>query len=103
MKLSGACPKCRGTAIVHLPVVADAGDWFGDGEGTSTKRRAGHPVPRAIALVFKKATGGLFSSDTYTPTAETEAYVCTACGYLEEYVKDAATIPWAEVDGARRR
>jgi len=103
MKTSGACPKCRGTSVVHLPVVNDAGDWFGDGEGPASKRTGGHPVPRALGLVFKKASGGLFSSDSYAPAAETEAFVCTACGYVEEYVKSAASVPWGDVVGARRR
>lgn len=103
MKRSNVCPKCQGVAIVHLPVVTDAGDWAGDSEGTLNDRRGIHHVSRALGLVFKKSAGGLFDSDTYTPVAETEAYICTGCGYAEEYVKDAASVPWGDVVGAVRR
>lgn len=35
---------------------------------------------------------GMLSSEEHS--AEVEAFVCTECGYLEEYVKAPADVPW---------
>lgn len=97
MKFSQECPKCKGRKIVHLKVMSDSGDWHGAGSGSQDQRAGSHHVPRHIALVFTKGTGGFFSADSHTPVAATEGYVCANCGYLEEYVKNVADIPWDNV------
>jgi len=30
-------------------------------------------------------------------SADAEAYVCTECGYFEEYVKDPGAVPWEKL------
>lgn len=39
--------------------------------------------------------GGFFSKKEYR--ADVEAYVCTECGYFEEYVKNPADVEWEKL------
>jgi 8-oxo-dGTP pyrophosphatase MutT (NUDIX family) len=95
------CPKCGGEKIMRLDFVGDAGDWTGYGDGTPDKRAGAHHVPRRV-LIEKRTSVGLFGgkSESYEATGETEAYVCVACGYLEEYLAKPASIRWDAVSGA---
>ena len=81
MKKTGRCPKCDGNKLGVITRVRDQGDRGID------RRHVGTTTSRGIFLVAKD------------PVGEVEAYVCTECGYFEEYVRDAAKIPWAVVDG----
>ena len=74
MRESGVCPKCQGTKIGHLGRVVD---WD---RGAVERRLAQGRVGRMSA---------------YGPV---EAYICTECGFFEEYVKDPATVPWTSLD-----
>jgi predicted nucleic-acid-binding Zn-ribbon protein len=101
MKLTGTCPKCQGKRVVHLEVVADAGDWSGSGYGGVTTRQGGPFVPRQV-LMRRIQSSGLFGRtvETETATGEVEAYACADCGYFEEYLKDPSRIPWKEIANA---
>ena len=72
---SGTCPKCQGTKIGHVPILVD---W----DRGAHRRRLG------------KGTVGRM-----TAYGEIEAYVCTQCGFFEEYVKTPGAVPWTSIDG----
>ena len=81
MKKNRKCWKCGCQNIIHLQSVAD-----------NNARAAGNPYTgRAIAFAGKHR---LLSQ---TGAAFTEAFVCTGCGFFEEYVKDPQSVPWAEL------
>jgi hypothetical protein len=86
---------------MHLQYVGDDGEWTGSGAGGLTSRSGEHLVARSV-LMRRNAAPGLFggTSTEYTPTGETEGYVCTECGYLEEYVKSTREIAWDSIEGA---
>jgi len=71
----GTCPKCNGVAIGHLPVLVD---WD---RGAHKRRLAKGKIGRMSAY------------------GEVEAYVCTECGYFEEFVRDPKSVPWTNMDG----
>jgi len=89
---------------VRLSHVLDAADWLGAGDAhPPSRRRPLHPVRRQIAAVIRRTMMlGVFRTTDAEYTAQTEAYVCSDCGFLEEYVIGAAEIPWQDVDGATR-
>lgn len=101
MRASGECPKCGGRRIIRLPRVADASDQGGTTAGDMTRRNGCTLVPRQIA---ERAVteSGLFGNSTlrYVGACPTEAYVCSGCGFVEEYVKDVENIDWTEIHGA---
>ncbi len=76
MKKSGSCPKCQGRRIGRLAGVPDQTKGGG---------------LRAIAE----------EKDTWFATYHglVEAYVCTECGYFEEYVFAAGDVPWEKLLG----
>jgi hypothetical protein len=37
----------------------------------------------------------------YAHRGEIEAFVCTDCGYFEEYVRNPQSIPWSTMKGFR--
>lgn len=86
---------------MHLASVGDAGDWVGSGSGTVDARSPAHLTPRRIFLAATTTTG-LFggTSQQLSAAGETEAFVCTRCGYLEEYLKSPRDIDWSAVVGA---
>lgn len=102
MKHTAICPRCQCDRIMHVAQVADAGDWFGSGDGDLSTRSGGHPVPREV-LTVRRTTKGLFGgeSESVGTGGATEAYVCTACGYFEEYLREPHRIDWSRVDGAK--
>jgi len=78
MKTSKKCPKCGSKKVGHLDTVMDD---------------IGHskPQPRKLA---ESLDGGAWQLGPRTAfSANVEAYVCTECGYFEEYVKGAK--PWS--------
>lgn len=100
MKRTHRCPKCSSQRIVLLPHVLDAADWSGAGNACDpAQREAQNPVRRQLAVVARRGSHW-FQSTVVEHTADTEAYVCTECGYFEEYVKNPQAIPWGEVEGA---
>lgn len=101
MKLDGRCPKCGSEKVMRLAVIGDASDWVGSGGGAPTERQGQQLVPRQI-LATQTQTRGLFggTSLSWAEGGRTEGYVCVGCGYLEEYLVDAASIDWSQVVGA---
>jgi predicted nucleic-acid-binding Zn-ribbon protein len=81
MKTSGKCGKCGGTRIGRFEHVAD-----------ETDATTG---PGRTRSLWWQREGGFFSSKELR--ADVEAYVCTACGYFEEYVKDPKSVPWEKL------
>lgn len=79
MRGSTHCIKCGSAAIGHVSRVLD-----------DTGQRG------------VKATAMLGVDDTTGHGAgPLEAFVCTACGYLETYVKNPATVPFEKLRGFR--
>lgn len=81
MKKTGRCSKCDGDKLGVITQVRD------QGERGIERRHVGTSTTRGLLL---------WRTD---PVGEVEAYVCTECGYFEEYVRDAAKIPWNVLDG----
>ena len=75
------CPKCEGIKIGHLASVPDLGD--------HAKARASDQ--RAIGRMYYHDHEGDRRMQRMAPV---EAYVCTECGYFEEYVINPEAIPW---------
>jgi predicted nucleic-acid-binding Zn-ribbon protein len=88
MKASKQCPKCDSLKVGYLEQVLDAVD-----PGTR-----GHKP----AIVGKTPVETKFFGTTIEGVAdagELEAYICTACGYYETYVKQPASVPFDKLDG----
>jgi predicted nucleic-acid-binding Zn-ribbon protein len=85
MKKSGVCPKCNGQRVGRMAYVADESD------ATTEPGRK-----RSLWWQLEK-TGGFFSMPDQH-RADVEAYVCTQCGYFEEYVKDAHLVEWEKLE-----
>jgi len=81
MKTSGKCAKCGGTRVGRFEYVADETDAT---TGPGQKRS-----------LWWQMEGGFFSKTRIG--ADAEAYVCTECGYFEEYVKDPGAVPWEKL------
>lgn len=75
MRKSGICLKCGSNQVGHLSRVVD---WD---RGAVERRLAQGRVGRMSA---------------YGPV---EAYVCTSCGFFEEYVKHPEEVPWERLEG----
>jgi hypothetical protein len=85
MKKTWKCPKCESTRIGYLETLPD-----GSHGHCSTERKIGEaPV------------GTFFGLTGYRATAPVEAFVCTACGYFEEYVSNPGAVPWDSLRGFR--
>jgi len=80
MRTSDKCIKCGSLAIGHLSRLLDD-----TGERGATFATA----VLGVDATTRHAAGPL------------EAYVCTACGYLETYVKDPPSVPFAKLRGFR--
>jgi hypothetical protein len=80
MRRSNKCTKCGSLAIGHL------------------SRRFDDRGERGGQL-----TGAMLGIDGTTRhgAGPLEAFVCTECGYLETYVIDPATVPFASLQGFR--
>ncbi len=77
MKRTWQCPKCQAKAVGYFEKVMDKG-------AVTHKARA-----REIARNRDGTTG------------QVEAFVCTACGYFEEYLKNPEQIQWNTLEGFR--
>ena len=74
MKQSHSCPKCGCRKLLYIAEVADRYDRSPSSNGVAM-----------IARTKKGKLGGYAAG-------ELEAYVCSACGYCEQYVKDLASL-----------
>ena len=83
MKRTRQCPKCNGRRIGYLEGLADQGDHAHD-------RRIG-----------KVSVGSVLGLQAFTAHGDVEAFVCTECGYFEEYVKEPRAIEWDKMKGFR--
>lgn len=89
MKRTGICTKCSGQRVIKVAMVVDGTDDATGGYGTPIYRREpGHPVPRAILATRNQNVCGF-----------TEAYVCTECGWFEEYIAHPEKVEWKEIEG----
>jgi len=82
MKKTCICPKCESTRVGRLETVRDGRDH-------------GFHNPRSLAQE-KEGKGWLKSKAV---RGLVEAYICTECGYFEEYVSDLAQIDWPALEG----
>jgi predicted nucleic-acid-binding Zn-ribbon protein len=81
MKRTATCPKCQSTKIGRFDHVADESD-----ATTEPGRRRS---------LWWQLEGGFWSKTEHR--AEVEAYVCTECGYFEEYVKNPGAVSWEKL------
>ena len=85
MKSTWSCPKCKSDRVGYLEEV------LGDGGSQSHgKRKVGHVQ-----------TGSLLGMALLQAQGDFEAFVCTVCGYFEEYVRSPEAIAWDRVEGFR--
>jgi predicted nucleic-acid-binding Zn-ribbon protein len=84
MKQSWQCTKCRGRRVGYLGTVADSG-------------------PRGLhsRKIGEAVSGAVLGMRVLKSAGEIEAFVCTDCGYFEEYVKDPGSIDWNSMNGFR--
>ena len=81
MRTTGQCPKCNSHRIGHLAKLANTGSGGGTPRlGSYVDVSQGELVPLEVGL---------------------EGYVCTTCGYFEEYVASTASVDWTRVPGFR--
>ncbi|MBX3274879.1 MAG: hypothetical protein KF729_31740 [Sandaracinaceae bacterium] len=85
MKRTWQCPKCASDRIGYLESLPDGA--YGKAS-----------VDRKIAM---EQVGNVFGVVAHQPAGEVEAFVCTSCGYFEEYVRDPQAIDWSKVKGFR--
>lgn len=85
MKTTGVCPKCTGKKLGHFSTVLD------------TTKGGGPLVVRSLWRQFVKSGDGFFDP-LVEVAAKVEAYVCTECGYFEEYVVNPAQVAWEKLD-----
>lgn len=82
MKRTRQCPKCQSRRIGYLANLHDSGH-----RGPSVRR------------VGQMAVGSFLGARMTQSGGEIEGYLCTDCGYLEEYVKQPHQLNWAAVTG----
>ena len=86
MKRTRRCPKCKSKRIGYIATVMDD---TGRGER-----------PRRLAETQKG--GFLHLGPSTVHAAEVEAYVCTDCGFFEEYVKEPKAVEWDKLEAFER-
>ena len=84
MKKTWQCPKCQSQRVGYLETLPDQRD------GQDHDRKIGSAITSSL---------GPFGVGTMVGVIE--AFVCTECGYFEEYVKEPTSIPWDQVSGFR--
>ena len=101
MKQTATCPKCSSQQIWRIDQVVDTAEWFGNPKGDLDKREHGPAVARRV-LRLRTTKVGVFGgkSERIELTGEVEAYCCSDCGYLEEYLRNPASIDFSQVVGA---
>ena len=82
MKRDARCPKCESVKIGRFDYLADESD-----ATTEPGRRR---------TLWWQVEGGFFSKRA-EHRADVEAYVCTECGYFEEYVKAPRDVAWEKL------
>ena len=84
MKKTRKCPKCESLRVGHLAVVLDKDDYKG--------------TPRSLGVAVVD-NPGFFSLPTVDRNAaRVEAYICTDCGFFEEYVVHPERVPWTSLE-----
>jgi hypothetical protein len=100
---------------MHLERVPDATEWgtvTGSGSAAAplADLRGSCPVPRCLVRLEgteRQTVTGLFGGTSTREVrverlmAQTEAYVCTECGWFEEYVARPEEVPWNRAEGGR--
>jgi predicted RNA-binding Zn-ribbon protein involved in translation (DUF1610 family) len=86
MKTSLQCPKCHSLRIGYFERVRDRGK---------------HSGGERVLDTHGELEGGFFTGDWKEYTAEVEAYVCTDCGFFEEYVKNPKDVRWDKLERFR--
>lgn len=82
MKRTWKCPKCQSARVGYFESLIDA-------QGTY------QPASRKVGEARREVEGILGGrSETKVAAGELEAFVCTDCGYMEEYVKDPQSLDW---------
>jgi hypothetical protein len=89
MKFNSKCPKCTGIKIGHLESTVDRAA----GGSRQVTRVAG------VAAERGKFKGALVERGDLWGTVE--AYVCTECGFWEEYVVKPDDVPFEMLQGFR--
>ena len=84
MKQNWKCPKCQSDRVGYLESLVDA-----------------DPRRDAKRMIGNQEIGTAFGLKAYQATGPIEAFVCTVCGYFEEYVRDADKIDWQSMQGFR--
>ena len=87
MTESRQCPKCSSLNIGHFDTVSDY--------DMASLQRSQKPRPSAVSAISNRA---IFVLD-WLPQGELEAYLCTDCGYYEQYVKDVQAPPYDKLEG----
>jgi predicted nucleic-acid-binding Zn-ribbon protein len=82
MKQTKQCPKCDSRKVGYV-------NYQPEGSGESFRWRV-------VARVREPQR-----HDSLPRIGELEAYVCTACGYYESYVRDPSGTRWGELSGFR--
>ena len=88
MKRTWKCPKCQSERVGYLETVPDGGS---SSSGSTTGDRK----------IGKAEAGEMFGLKAYRGAGDVEAFVCTVCGYFEEYVRAPEAIPWDTMQGFR--
>jgi hypothetical protein len=81
MKRTWKCPKCESDRIGYFEKLPDQG-------------HTARTDKRVIGTAFTSQFMGI---GVGTMAGEVEAFVCTSCGYFEEYVKAPQSIPWDQM------
>jgi predicted nucleic-acid-binding Zn-ribbon protein len=83
MKASKQCPKCHSLKVGYLEHVLD--------------HAYNRHVDAVVGLTSLKVSA--WSGPLGEAKGTFEAYVCSACGYYETYVKDPASVPFEQIAG----
>lgn len=101
MKRSKQCPKCQSLRIGHLAFQVDANDVLvardeeQDHQFINAARQA---VSRSLGI--RRTAIRIAEVGKVLPVVgQLEAYVCTACGYHETYVRDPKAVAWDDLQG----
>ncbi len=86
MKASKQCPKCHSLDVGVLEVAALP-------HGTEVLEFR----PQPAGVVRRKS----WPMPVFIPMGRLEAWICTACGYYETYVKDPSQVPFNDLYGFR--
>ncbi len=81
MKQTATCPKCSGKHILHVRAVADS--------SSARPQTVGEDAPSAARLALRVAQQKALITGTYDAAVaegQLEAFVCRACGYVEQHV-----------------